>query len=100
MSLTSKSVLVVCNPLFVSLAERLGRDFGHVYLHVPFSGSFPTMNAGRVGYGLDNVELVDEPFGPHIKKTDLVVVPDLYHSQLQIHLEEMGLPVWGCRNAE
>ena len=35
-------------------------DFGKVLLHVPISGSFPTMNSGLVGYGLEGVELVDD----------------------------------------
>lgn len=100
MNLKSKTVLVVCNPLFVSLAERFSRDFGKVYLFVPFSGSFPTMNAGRVGFGLPGVELVDDVFGPHFDEVDLFVFPDLYHAAMQIQLETMGKRVWGNRNAE
>ena len=98
--LKTKTVLVCSNPLFVSLAERLARDFGKVYLNVPHAGSFPTMNSGRVGYGLPGVELVDDIFGPHFDEVDLFVFPDLYHSQVQIHLEKLGKRVWGARNAE
>jgi hypothetical protein len=98
--LKSKTAFVCCNPLFVSLAERLGRDFGRVYLFVPYAGSFPTMNEGRVGYGLPNVELVDGVFGPHFDKVDLFVFPDLGHAAMQIELEKRGKRVWGCRNAE
>jgi hypothetical protein len=100
MTYADKTVLVYCQPLFVSLAERLARDFGKVYLHVPFSGSFPTMNHGRVGEGLPGVELVDDIFGKHFDKVDLFVFPDLYNAPLQIHLETMGKRVWGARNAE
>ena len=98
--LKTKTVLVVCGPLFVSLAERLARDFGKVYLWVPFSGLFPTMNAGRVGFGLPGVELVDHLFGPHFQDVDLFCFFDLYHSAEQIQLEAMGKRVWGARNAE
>lgn len=100
MDLKSKTVCVVANPLFVSLAERLTRDFGKVLLHVPFSGSFPLMNHGQVGYGLPGVELVDDVFGPHFDSVDLFVFPDLYRNALQIHLETLGKRVWGNRNAE
>ena len=99
-SLKDKTVLVVCSPLFVSLAERLARDFRKAYLFVPFAGAFPTMNSGRVGYGLPGVELVDGVFGPHFEQVDLFVFPDLYHAALQIHLEKLGKRVWGARNAE
>ena len=99
-NLKNKTALVVCNPLFVSLAERLGRDFGKVLLFVPFAGSFPKMNQGMCGYGLKNVELVEDVFGPHFDKVDLFVFPDLYHAALQIHLEKLGKRVWGPRNAE
>lgn len=98
--LSDKSVCVVCSPLFVSIAERLARDFGRVYLHVPFAGAFPTMNTVLPGYGIEGVELVTEIFGPHFDKVDLWVFPDLHRSQTQIHLEGLGKRVWGNRNAE
>jgi len=98
--LRSKTVLVCCQPLFVSLAERLARDFGKVYLNVPFAGSFPSMNHGRVGQGLPGVDLVDDVFGPHFDDVELFVFPDLYNAALQIQLEQMGKRVWGSRNAE
>ena len=94
------TVLVVSNPLFVNLAERLARDFKRVLLHVPYAGSFPTMNAGRVGYGLPGVELVDDVFGDHFSEVDLFVFPDLGHGALQVQLESMGKRVWGSRNGE
>jgi hypothetical protein len=100
MKYADKTVLVLSGPLFVSLAERLTRDFGKVLLHVPFSGSFPTMNHGQVGYGLPGVTLIDDIFGPHFDSVDLFVFPDLYHAALQIQLEGMGKRVWGARNAE
>ncbi len=63
MSLKNETVLVCCAPLFVSLAERLARDFKKVYLYTPTSGSFVTMNAGLVGSGMEGVEKVDSIFG-------------------------------------
>ena len=95
--LKSKTVLVVCGGLFVSIAERLGRDFSKCYLWVPSSGSFPTMNS-QVGFGLPNVELVDGIFGPHFQDVDLFCFLDLYHAAEQIQLEAMGKRSWGKRN--
>jgi hypothetical protein len=100
MNLKSKTVLIITNGLFVSLAERLARDFGTVLLYVPYSDSFPKMNEGRLGYGLPGVELVDSIFGPHFDKVDLFCFVDLYHAAEQIQLEKMGKRVWGPRNAE
>lgn len=99
-NLSQETVLVCCAPLFASLAERLGRDFKQVYLFVPHSGSFPSMNAGQVGLGLPNVELVDDVFGPHFEEIGLFCFPDLGHSALQVQLEKMGKRVWGARYSE
>jgi len=98
--LSSKTVLVVSGPLYVSLAERLARDFAKVYLHVPIAGSYPHINKGLVGYGLPGVELVNEIDGPHLDEADLVVFPDLYHPAAQVRIEEMGKRVWGSRHGE
>jgi len=99
-NIDEKIALVCCNPLFCSLAERFGRDFKKVYLHIPYAGSFPTMNSGLIGTGLKNVELVDDVFGPHFDEVDIFIFPDLGTAALQIHLEKLGKRVWGPRNAE
>lgn len=100
MDLKTKTCLVVCSPLFISLAERLARDFKKTYLHIPVSGSFVTMNAGRVGTGLKGVEKVDSVFGAHFDKVDLFVFPDLGYNDLQVYIETLGKRVWGGRNGE
>ena len=99
-TVSDKTALVVCSGLFVSLAERLARDFGKVYLYVPYAGNFPTMSKGMLGHGLENVERVDGVFGPHFDSVGVFVFVDLGHADLQIHLEKMGKRVWGPRNAE
>ena len=100
MTLGNKTALVVCSGLFVSIAERLGRDFSKVYLYVPYAGNFPTMSKGMLGFGLPNVQLVDSIFGKHLDDSDVVCFFDLGHAALQIHLEKQGFRVWGPRNAE
>jgi hypothetical protein len=100
MNLSSKTVMVVCSPLFISFSERLTRDFGRVLLYVPTSGTFVTMNQGLVGTGIPGVEKVDSIFGPHFEETDLFVFPDIGHAELQVQLEKMGKRVWGGRRGE
>lgn len=95
-----KTACIVCSPLFVSFAERLAQDFGKVYLHVPTSGSFVTMNQGLVGTGIPGVEKVDSIFGPHFAEVSIFIFPDVGHSALQIYLESIGKLVWGGRNGE
>lgn len=98
--LKKEVAFVICSPLFVSLAERLARDFGKVYLHVPYAGSFPTMNQGLIGSGIPGVERVNSIFGPHFEEVTIFIFPDIGHAALQIQLEEMGKRVWGPRNGE
>ena len=95
-----KTVLVSCQGLFVSLAERLARDFGRVLLHVPFAASFPTLNQIKVGSGIEGVEKVDSFFGRHFKDVDLFVFPDLHNGELAVYLEGEGKRVWGARRGE
>ena len=99
-NLGNKKCLVVCSGLFVSIAERLSRDFGEVFLYVPYAGNFPTMSKGMLGFGLPGVTLVSGVFGPHFDSVDLFVFADLGHAAIQIHLEKLGKRVWGPRNAE
>jgi len=99
--LKDKACCVVCSPLFVSLAERLARDFGKVYLHVPVAGTFITMNQGMIGTGIPGVEKVDSIFGDHFKDVDIWIFPDIGFAPLQIYLEETyNVRVWGPRNGE
>jgi hypothetical protein len=101
MTYHDKTVLVACHGLFASVAQRLARDFGKVYLYVPYNSfSFPHSNHGIVGLGLPGVERVDSLFGKHFEEVDLFVFPDLYLAQEQIHLESLGKRVWGARNGE
>lgn len=97
----TKTVLVCCSPLFVELAVRLWRDFGTVLLHVPgWATTFPVPAVGRVGFGMETVQCVEDVFGSHFEDVDLFVFPDLNHAPLQIYLEKIGKRVWGARNGE
>jgi hypothetical protein len=98
---SDKTVLLATHGLYAGIAERLARDFGRVLLHVPYnSHSFPGMDIGRVGEGLDGVEKVESIWGKHLNEIDLFVFPDLYFADEQCRLEEMGKNVWGGRQGE
>lgn len=100
-TVSSKTVLVVCSPLFVEVAVRLARDFAKVFLFTPGSKTtFPVPAVGRVGFGMEGIECVDDVFGKHFESVDLFVFPDLNHAALQIYLEGIGKRVFGARNGE
>lgn len=101
MKYPDKVAMICTHPIFASQAERLARDFGKVYLVIPWqSHSFPTLNAGRVGEGLKNVIKIDSIWGKELDEADIVIFPDIYFPSEQIRLEKMGKTVWGARNGE
>ena len=100
MKYPNEKVMVICQGLFVSLAERLARDFGDVFLCVPHAASFPTLNQLKTGSGIEGVTKVDSIWGKHFKETTLFVMPDLGNSDLAVYLEEQGKRVWSARRGE
>lgn len=98
--LYTKSVCVVCSPLFISMAERLSRDFGKTFLFVPTSGTFITMDQGEVGSGIPGVEKVYSIDDEKLADVDLFVFPDIGFAETQLRLEEAGKRVWGARHGE
>lgn len=96
-----KIAMVVTHPLFASQAERLARDFKKVYLVIPWqTHSFPAINAGRVGEGLEGVTKIDSMWGPELDEADIIIFPDIYFPAEQVRMEQMGKLVWGGRNGE
>ena len=94
------TMLVVDHGSFVSLAQRLGEDCAKVY-YCPFStGSYPTMHDELIGYGLDGIEVVNNPWEV-LEKIDVAVFPDVYCGPMQVHFaEKLQIPVWGSRMGE
>lgn len=58
------------------------------------------MNLTHIGYGMENIEVVDSIYGPHFDDVDLFVFPDIYFGYEQEMLEKMGKKVWGSRTGE
>lgn len=83
----------------VDFANKLGEHFKKVYYYCNFVESFPTMNRAFIGYGLENIERVENLFD-YIEEVDLVVINCLFYDDLQVFLESIGKKVWGNRNAE
>lgn len=95
--LSSRSVLVFDHGLFLETAIRLSREFGKVYYCTPWHSGFPRLKDAVVGDGFDEIEWLDDIFDV---RPDLYVFPDVYHSALQLSLEENGRRVWGSRAAD
>jgi hypothetical protein len=99
--LSKKTVMCVDNGLFVSLALRLAQDFGKVYYCCPsWVSAFPKMNELMIGYGFDEIEVVETIRGPQFDEIDLFVFPDVYFGEDQVSLEAEGKLVWGARMGE
>lgn len=93
---SKRSVLVYdSGGLFVSLAERLARDFGNVGYFYPWENSFPDARELMVGYGLEGVHRVKH-FDKDYANYDLIVFPDVWSGDLQEDLRKRGHRVWGA----
>lgn len=94
------TALVIDTGLFVELALTLARTYKKVYYYCAWEGQFAEMNRAKIGFGLDQIEVVDSIFGPHFDEVDLFVFPDVYFGPLQVYLESIGKNVWGSRMGE
>ena len=92
--------LVVDNGLFVEIAIKLAKTYKKVYYYVPWESAFAKMNLTHIGYGMENIEVVDSIYGAHFHDVDLFCFPDIYFGHEQEMLEKMGKKVWGSRTGE
>lgn len=99
MNVSDVTALVLDHGLFIPVAQRLARDFNKVYYWTHCEHGFTTVNDCVIGRGFDDIERVDD-FWDVLDKVDVVVFPDVQMSGLQLHLEEMGIPVWGSRKGD
>lgn len=87
--------------LFFPLAQELGKQYKRVLYWKPVSTAFPTLNQACLGDGFEEVEVVEEPWSFIDQgEIDLAVFPDILDSGLQLHLEQIGIPVWGSRKGD
>jgi len=93
------TALFIDHGLFISQALRLAQTFKKVYCYTPWETAFPKMTS-MIGYGYDELELVDSIFGPHFDEIDIFIFPDINSGPLQQYLVDQGKIVWGCRLGE
>lgn len=97
--ITDVTALVIDSGLFLPFARRLAEDCKRVLFYNPDRNSFPSLKKGSIGDGFPDIEHTLD-FWPLLKDVDAVCFPDVGHAGLQIHLEEMGIPVWGSRRGD
>ena len=92
---------------YASLAEKLGESFKKVYYYNFWRSAAPSSNTMLVGEGLKNVEKVDFLFTKvdELKEdgtplVDLFIFPDIYLSDYQLHLVNLGRRVFGSKNGD
>lgn len=90
----SKSVLIVDNGMFVSLAERLAKDFSKTGYFCDWESSFPDGHELVVGAGLPNIEREKYLWSVY-RNYDLIVFPDVWRGDWQQKMRADGCRVWG-----
>ena len=83
---------------YFNIAQNLTKYFD-VYYHSVVQNPFPRMSTVLVGYGYDNIKLV-ENFWSNIDMFDLFVFPDIYFQDWGIYLRSIGKMVWGGVESE
>lgn len=95
-------VACVCDyGTFVSLAERLGRDYKKVYYYSPFEAEYQDAKMTCKGDGLDRVNRLDEPLDPkNLDEIDFYIFPDIaYSGQQRLLRDRLDKKVWGSMGA-
>lgn len=84
---------------YISMAQRLSKDFEKVYYTTNWQTSYPKWNLYSVGMGVEEIERIDSIWDV-VDEVDLFVFPDLYLGSLQKHLRDMGKIVFGAGMGE
>lgn len=100
--LSKRSILLVDHGVFFHVALRLAHDFGTVYyVDTTWESAWSKLDHAIVGDGFGDIVRVGEAWGP-IRKglVDMVMFTDIHHSEMQLYLEDQGMPVWGARDCD
>ena len=85
---------------YVSLAERLAREYATVYYCIPsWVDSYPNPNKTLIGVGIEGITVVENPFDVY-DEIDFWVFPDTYYGPFQEFLRAQGEITWGSGAAE
>lgn len=96
---STKTLCLVDNGLFTSLAVTLSESFGRTLYYSPWETSFPRSNQLYLGDGYPKVERINSIW-PLVDEIDLFVFPDIFHGPLQVYLRGLGKRVWGSNLGE
>ena len=99
----NKTVCVYDYGLFHCVAEKLAEDVERVLYTTPtYKSAFPKSSQKLIGQGLPGIERIPKDVGePEFwdfirkKEIDTVVFPDIMDGAIQMHLRDLGIPVWG-----
>lgn len=95
------TALVVDHGLFLPWALHLGESYRRVLYHKLGTEAFPTLSKSCIGDGYEKVECISDPWELiDSGEIDLAIFPDLLDSGLQLHLEKLGIAVWGSRKGD
>src|ERR1035437_3487355 len=97
--LSTKTAIIYDHGTFVSIAERLGKDFGRVLYYSECKSAFPQKKLTLPGYGLQNVERINN-FWDYVPEADVFVFPDVMDGDIQVHLRDLGKQVFGSFKGE
>lgn len=87
---------VIDHGYYVSTAERLAREFKHVYYSSPSDSEFQSAANCVYGDGLETIERTENFLDPALfDEIDVFIFPEIGFAPLQKHLRNLGKPVWG-----
>lgn len=98
-NLKDKTAIVYDNGLFIELAKTLSKSFKKIYYYMPWKNAFPKSNQYIVGEGVEGIERIHN-FWDYLDEADIIIFPDIYNGDLQLHLSSIGKLVWGGRKGE
>ena len=107
-NLKDKIAVVADCGLFVELALTLAKSFKKVYYFTPWNyGGFPDRFPELSGVGFSEITSIDYLFTTNDRNTDynfdkvdIFIFPELYFSDIEIHLRSLGKRVWGSADGQ
>lgn len=80
--------------LHIPMALKLAQTYKRVLYWSPWEHCFPAARDDAIGDGFEDIERTSD-FWDELDDIDFFVFPDAFYPGLQLHLREMGYPVWG-----
>ncbi len=97
--LKNKTCIVWDRGSYVSIAERLAREFGRVQYYMPTASAYMTYNTGVVGTGIYGVERIYD-FWANLAEADFIYFADCYDGSTAEFIRSFGKPVFSSGYGE